>query len=228
MPFSRSVFVTSVHGHSGKVSVKEWFILQQYCYRPHEGDTSGVSDFFFGSRQRKTLPPAETPLPIKDLIQLENSIFTVEWKWQKLICHLRSVLLQCHFFSQKKEVLLWYPLVVYLPVEVCIIPRWGNYPIAFPFISMAVSQLACDLSELRNLLIASLLTNFRHFFSDNFLNHKCHVTNHSGVAGNDIMTTLIGWWHHNNAHRPKTAAEMEKVYTIQKFRDSKIFKNVFF
>lgn len=67
-------------------------------------------------------------------------------------------------FSQKKEVLLWYPLVVYLPVEVCIIPRWRNYPIAFPFISMAVSQLACDLSELRNLLIASLLTNFRHFF----------------------------------------------------------------
>jgi len=57
---------------------------------------------FFGSRQRETLPPTETPLPIKELIQLENSIFTVEWKWQKLICHLRSILLQCHF-SQKKN-----------------------------------------------------------------------------------------------------------------------------
>ncbi len=101
VPASCSVFVTSVHGHSGKVSVKEWFILQQYCYRPREGDTSGVSAFL--ALGRKTLPPAEAPLPIEDLIQLENSIFlTEEWKWQTFICQLRSVYCSATF-SQKRK-----------------------------------------------------------------------------------------------------------------------------
>lgn len=40
----------------------------------------------------------------------------------------------------EKEVLLWYPVVVYLPMEVC--NSWRKYPMAFPFISMAVSQVA--------------------------------------------------------------------------------------
>lgn len=164
VPFSYSMFVTSVHGHSGKVSVKEWFILQQYCYRPHEGDTSGVSDFFLWLSAEKTAPTRWISTSDQGPNPIREQYFHGGMKMAKVNLPSEVRFTAVPLFSQKKEVLLWYPLVVYLPVEVCIIPRWRNYPIAFPFISIAVSQLACDLSELRNLLIASLLTNFRHFF----------------------------------------------------------------
>lgn len=32
------------------------------------------------------------------------------------------------------------------------------------------------------------------FFWVSLLRCKCHVTNHSWAEGNDIMTTLTGWW----------------------------------
>lgn len=120
------VFVTSVHGHSGKVSVKEWFILQQYCYWPHEGDTSRVSAFL----AEKNTPTHwsstsdQRPNPIRAEYFYRGTIIA-KVNLPTVVCCTAAPLCS----GKKEEILLWYPFVVYLPMDICNCRR--KYPWSF-------------------------------------------------------------------------------------------------